>query len=36
MSKTFENYVRARERAELLAKDKVDHLNELALQKIKN
>jgi hypothetical protein len=27
MSKTFENYVRARERAEAVAKDKIDHLN---------
>lgn len=36
MSKTFENYVRVRERAEILAKEKVEHLNELALKKLKN
>lgn len=36
MSKTFENYIRAREKAEKIAKDKVEHLNQLALQKIKN
>jgi hypothetical protein len=36
MSKTFENYIRARERAENIAKEKVEHLNNLALSKIKN
>jgi len=36
MSKTYENYVAARERAENIAKVKVDHLNELAIKKIVN
>lgn len=36
MSKTYENYIRARERAENIAKEKVEHLNQLALQKVKN
>ena len=36
MSKTFENYIRARERAENIAKEKVEHLNNMAVQKIKN
>ena len=36
MSKTYENYIRARERAESIAKDKVEHLNKLALSKMKN
>jgi hypothetical protein len=36
MSKTFENYIRARERAELVAKEKIDKLNKMALNKIKH
>ena len=36
MSKTFDNYVRARERAENIAKVKIDHMNDMALKKIKN
>jgi len=36
MSKTFENYIRARERAENAAKEKIDKLNLMALNKIKH
>jgi hypothetical protein len=36
MSKTFENYIKAREKAEQIAREKVEHLNQLALQKMKN
>lgn len=36
MSKTYDNYLRARERAEQIAKEKIDHLNNLALQKVKH
>lgn len=36
MSKTFENYLKTRENAEKIAKEKVERLNELALKKIKN
>lgn len=36
MSKTFENYIRARERAENIAKEKVEHLNDMAVLKVKN
>ena len=32
-SKTYENYLRARENAEKVAKEKVDRLNYLALKK---
>lgn len=36
MSKTFENYIRARERAENIAKDKIDQLNKYAMTKFYN
>jgi hypothetical protein len=36
MSKTFENYIRARERQESIAKEKVEHLNILAMNKFKH
>lgn len=35
MSRTFDNYLKARERNEALAKEKVDRLNHIALQKVK-
>ena len=31
MSKTFENFLKAKERLEIKAKERVDRLNELAL-----
>ena len=36
MSKTFENYIKARENAERIAKEKVDKLNNDALLKVKH
>jgi hypothetical protein len=36
MSKTFENFLKAKERCEMKAKERVDRLNHLALQKVKN
>lgn len=36
MSRTFENYVKARENAERRNKEFVDRLNDLSLAKIKN
>ena len=36
MSKTFENFLKAKDRLEVKAKERVDRLNHLALQKVKN
>ena len=36
MSKTFENFLKAKDRLEERAKERVDRLNYLALQKVKN
>lgn len=36
LSKTFENYILARERQEKIAKEKIEHLNKLAIDKVKH
>lgn len=36
LSKTFENYIMARERQEKIAKEKIEHLNKLAIDKVKH
>jgi hypothetical protein len=36
MSKTYENYIRAKERQDSLAKDQVDRLNSIAINKVKH